>query len=232
MKPICLIAAREGSKGVPNKNIRIINGKPLIAYAIESAKNSRLFKHVVVSTDSPKIKKIATDFGAEVPFMRPKKFARDNTAIIPVIIHAIKTLKSLGYDFDVIVTRDCTVPFINSKDMCGTLSLLQKTNCDGVFAVYKQHLNPYFNMVETNKHGFLRISKKPKTEIISRQNAPIVYQLNGLFSFYVDSILKHEKLLMPKILPFEISQNAGFMIDTRFEFKIAKLLFKNYSKRL
>lgn len=73
MKPICFISARGGSKGIPNKNIRIVGGRPLIAHAIKSTIDSKLFSHVIVSTDSKRIKKIAMDFGAEVPFMRPKK---------------------------------------------------------------------------------------------------------------------------------------------------------------
>ena len=222
MKSICFIAARGGSKGIPNKNIKIINGKPLIAYTIESAINSEMFSHIVVSTDSKKIQKIASSYGAEVPFLRPQKLAGDNVGIIPVILHGIKTLKLLGYDFDVIVTRDCTVPFITPIHIKESLDLLEKEKCDGVFAVYKQHLNPYFNMMELNRKGFLRISKKPKNEIKSRQNSPLVYQLNGLFAFNVNSLVKYEKLFMPKILPYEISQKAGFMIDTKFELEIAK----------
>lgn len=227
MKPVCFIAAREGSKGIPNKNIKIINGRPLISYAIESAINSKLFSHVIVSTDSKKIQNIAKKWGADVPFLRPKKLAGDSIGIIPVILHGIKTIKSLGYDFDIIVTRDCTVPFITSNEMKHSINVLKKKKCDAVFAVYKQHLNPYFNMLEANKKGFLKISKKTKKIIKSRQDSPIVYQLNGLFVFNVKSLVKHKKLLMPKILPYEISQKSGFMIDTKFEFEIVKLLLEN-----
>lgn len=226
MKPICFISARGGSKGIPNKNIRIVGGRPLIAHAIKSAIDSKLFSHVIVSTDSKRIKKIAMDFGAEVPFMRPKKLASDSIGIVPVIIHGIKNLKALGYDFDTILTRDCTVPFITKKNMGEALLLFDSEKCDGVYSVYEQHLNPYFNMVEVNKGGFLEISKKTKKEITSRQKSPIVYQLNGLFVFDVSSLLKQRKIFMSKILPYEITQKEGFMIDTKFEFKIAKLLMK------
>jgi CMP-N,N'-diacetyllegionaminic acid synthase len=226
LKPICFIAARGGSKGVPNKNIRIIDGKPLISHAIETAIKSKLFSHVIVSTDSKKIRDIAISYGAESPTLRPKRLAKDSIGIIHVLIHEIKILKKLGYDFDTVVTRDCTVPFINSKHMKESISLLQKKDCHGVYAVYRQHLNPYFNMVEPNPKGFLRISKKPKEEIKSRQKAPLVYQLNGLFTFNVESLLKYKKLFMPKTIPYEISQKSGFMIDTLFEFKIAKFLFE------
>ncbi len=226
MKPVCFIAARAGSKGVPNKNIKVIGGKPLISHAIEIALKSRLFAHVIVSTDSKKIKDIAIRSGAEVPFDRPKKLAEDNVGIMDVLVHGIKTLNKKGYEFDVIVTRDCTVPFINSHHMRDSLMLLNKKKCDGVYAVYKQHLNPYFNMVEQNEHGYLRISKKPKNEIKSRQNSPTVFQLNGLFAFNVKSLLKYQRLFMPKILPYEISQLEGFMIDTKFEFEFAREIFE------
>jgi CMP-N-acetylneuraminic acid synthetase len=209
-----------------NKNIRKIHGLPLIAHTIKSARKSKLFKHVIVSTDSLKIKKIAEKFGADVPFIRPKKISNDKTSIIEVINHGIKKLKSLDYEFDTIVTRDCTVPFLSIEDMKSSMNLLKRKKCNGVFAVYEQHLNPYFNMVELDKKGFLKISKKPKHEIFSRQNTPLVYQLNGLFVFDVKSILKYKRLLMPKVLPYKIHPLHGFMIDTEFEFRIAESIFK------
>ena len=227
MQAICFIAARAGSKGIPNKNIRKIQGLPLIAHAIRSAKLSGLFKHVIVSTDSITIKQIAIKFGAEVPFIRPKKLSGDKVSIIDVILHGIKKLKSLEYEFDTIVTRDCTVPFLSIDDIKGSINLLKRKKCNGVFAVYEQHHNPYFNMVELDNNGFLKISKKPKKEIFSRQDTPLVFQLNGLFVFNVENILNYKRLLMPKILPYKIHPLHGFMIDTEFEFQIAELIFKN-----
>ena len=101
MKPICLIAARGGSKGVPYKNIRKLAGKPLIAHTIESALKSKIFSHVVVSTENSQIAKIAKNYGAEVPFMRPKKLAKDQTSMDDVIFHVIK-VKLLAYTpFDI-----------------------------------------------------------------------------------------------------------------------------------
>ena len=93
MKPICLICARGGSKGVRNKNTRIIHKKPLIAHTIEKAVNSNIFSHVVVSTEDEKIAKISKKYGAEIPFIRPKSLALDTTPIGDVFIHAIKKYK-------------------------------------------------------------------------------------------------------------------------------------------
>ena len=124
MKPICLICARGGSKGVRNKNTRIIHKKPLIAHTIEKAVNSNIFSHVVVSTEDKKIAKISEKYGAEIPFIRPKKLSGDLTPIGDVFVHAIKKLQTLNYEFDVFVNLDCTVQFIDKKDITGSINLL------------------------------------------------------------------------------------------------------------
>lgn len=226
MKPICFIAARGGSKGVQKKNSRIIAGKPLIAHTIEKAINSKIFQHVIVSSEDSEIISISKKFGAEVPFVRPKNLATDSASMNEVLLHAIKKLYSLGYKFDILVNRDCTVPFIQNKDIQGSVKLLKQKKCDAVFGVYRQHHNPYFNMMESDKKGFLKFSKKVEKRILTRQSAPVVYQLNGLFTVDVKKFLKHNTLIMPKILPYEISPETGWMIDTKFEFKIAEMIFQ------
>jgi|TARA_B110000438_G_scaffold646_1_gene663 CMP-N-acetylneuraminic acid synthetase len=226
MKPICLICARGGSKGVPNKNIRIISKKPLIAHTITSAINSKLFSHVVVSTENKNIAQISKKYGAEVPFIRPKNLALDTTPVGDVFIHAIKKLYSLGYEFEIFVNRDCTVPFIKNTDIKKTIDLLKNKKCDAVYGVYRQHLNPYFNMMEKNKEGYLRLSKKLKKRPKNRQKAPIVFQLNGLFTFDAKKFLNQGDPIMANALPHEISPESGLMIDTEIEFKMAEVLFK------
>ncbi len=226
MKPICFIAARGGSKGVQKKNSRMIAGKPLIAHTIEKAINSKIFQRVVVSSEDSEIISIAEKFGAEIPFVRPKRLATDSASMNEVLLHAIKNMYSLGYEFETIVNRDCTVPFIKNKDIQGSVELLKQKKCDAVFGVYKQHHNPYFNMMEANKNGFLKFSKKMKKRILTRQSAPVVFQLNGLFTIDVKRFLKYNTLIMPKILPYEISPETGWMIDTEFEFRVAEMIFQ------
>ena len=224
MKSICFIGARGGSKGVLKKNTRLLNNKPLIAHTIESALNSNIFDDIIVSTEDTEIASIAKKYGAEVPFMRPKKLATDKAGMYEVILHGINNLRSLGYRFDILVNRDCTVPFIRDKDILGTINLLKRKKCDAVYGVYRQHHNPYFNMMEINSRGFLEYSKKIKTKIKSRQTAPIVYQLNGLFTINVNRLLEYKKWQMSKILPYEIPPETGFMIDTEFEFQVAEMI--------
>ena len=143
MKPICIIAARGGSKGIPRKNIRLLCNKPLIAYSIENALKSKLFSHVIVSTDDVEIAKISKKYGAEIPFMRPKNLAKDTTAMVEVLIHAVTKLNSLGYNFDIFVNRDCTVPFLRNSDIASSIKLLKKNKCNAVYGVLTQIFDPY-----------------------------------------------------------------------------------------
>ena len=226
IKPLCFIAARGGSKGVPRKNLKEIGGRPLIAHTIRKALKSKIFSYVIVSTEDKQIAKIAMDNGAEVPFMRPKYLATDNATTTDVMLHTIKKLESMGYKFDVVVNLDVTVPFLRMKDVKGAVELLNKKKCDGVFGVYKQHLNPYYNIVEKDSKGFLKLVKPLKKRPTSRQSSPIVYQMNGLHIMKKDSIKKSETWYTPKILPYEIPIETGLMIDTPFEFQIAKHMFK------
>ncbi len=230
IKPICIIPARAGSKGVSNKNIRLIAGKPLISYTIKSALESKIFSHVIVTTEDKKIAAIAKKYGAEVPFLRPKYLAADNTPMAPVLLHAIEKLNSLGFFFEIFVLRDCTVPFIDASDMKGAIKLLKKSNCYSIYGSVKAHPNPYFQMWELDKKGFLKISKTTNKTITRRQDAPIVYTIDGVFVFWTRKFLDVRKCESGKMLPYEISKEHGHMIDSKFDFKVAELLF-SYKKK-
>ena len=229
MKPICIIPAGGGSKGVPKKNIRKIDGKPLIAYTIKSALKSKIFSHVFVCTEGPDIARISKNFGAEVPFLRPKKLAGGSVPMDAVLVDFINKIISLDYKFDTFVWRDCTVPFIRNKDILGSIKLLKKKKAYLVIGVYKQHLNPYYNVVEKNSSGFLQLVKKNERST-SRQQAPVVYQMNGLHTYDLKKFLfptRKTRTELHKALPFEISIESGLMIDTEFEFQTAKLIIEN-----
>jgi len=230
MKPICFIGARGGSKGVPNKNIRKLGGKPLIAHTIENSLKSKLFSQVIVSTEDKKIASVARKYGANVPFVRPKKLATDNASFDDVLLHGINQLNLIEINPEIIVIRDCTVPFISLSSIKGSLSLLKRKKCDSVCGVYRQHHNPYFNMMEIGNNGFLKFSKKLDKIIKNRQSVPIVYQLNGLFVIDVKKFLKHKTIYMPKILQYEIPPETGLMIDTEFEFQIAEMIVQRKIK--
>jgi CMP-N,N'-diacetyllegionaminic acid synthase len=232
MKVVCIIPARGGSKGVPKKNIKKINGKPLLGYVIEATKKSKIFEHVIVSTEDAEIAKIAKKYGAEVPFKRPKSLATDFTPMDKVLLHAVRTLHQLNYEFDVFVWRDATTPFIKSEDVKNAIKLLENKKAAIVTGVYRQHLNPYFNIVETKSNGFLKLCKPLKIKARSRQEAPPVFQLNGLYVYNTKKFLQIQKTDLSKTLPYEIPVETGLMIDTEFEFDIAKLLIEQKKIKL
>lgn len=132
---IAIIPARGGSKRIPLKNIKIFAGKPMIAYAIAAAKESGLFEHVVVSTDDKEIAKVARDFGAETPFVRPPELANDYTATVPVIAHGIEVCRTLNWMFDQVCCIYPGVPFIQIDDLKGALARLTRSESDFCFPV-------------------------------------------------------------------------------------------------
>ena len=226
LKPICIIPARGGSKGVKRKNIRPLGGKPLIAYTLESAINSNLFQDVIVTTEDEEIANISKNFGANVPFIRPQELATDLTTTEEVLIHTINELKRLGFEFDTIMLRDCTVPFIDEQDMKNALKLFFENECDAVFGAINAHPNPYFGMMELNEDGYLIKSKIPKNDVTRRQDAPVVYSVDGMFILNADFFLKTKKISAGNIIPYELSKEHGHMIDFEFDFKVAKLLIE------
>lgn len=132
---IAIIPARGGSKRIPRKNIKLFDGKPMLAYAIVAAKDSGLFEHIVVSTDDEEIASIAREWGGETPFVRPANLANDYTATVPVIAHGIQACRDLGWVFDYVCCIYPGVPFIQAEDLTGTLAHLTESGADYCFPV-------------------------------------------------------------------------------------------------
>lgn len=132
---IAIIPARGGSKRIPRKNIKVFRGKPMIAYAITAAKDSGLFSRIVVSTDDEEIARIANEWGAETPFIRPSELANDYTATVPVIAHAITSCRELGWLFDNVCCIYPNVPLIQIEDLIGALGRLTISKVDYCFPV-------------------------------------------------------------------------------------------------
>ncbi len=124
---LCVIPARGGSKRIPRKNIKLFAGKPMITYAIEAARKSGLFRHIVVSTEDEEIAEVAKKCGAEIPFRRPKELADDHAGTNDVLSHAIPACERLGYPSEWVCCIYPAVPFISSEDIKGALDLLKRT---------------------------------------------------------------------------------------------------------
>ncbi len=229
MIDVCVICARKGSKQVKNKNIKKINGKPLITWSIEQAIKSKLFYKVYVSTDSKKIAHISKKSGAEVPFLRPSRLSNDKVAKFLVWKNALRniekiTKKKVRYYVDL----DCTNPVRTKKDMIGVINFLKKNKkADGVVTVCKSKKNPYFNIVEKTNNNILKISKKLKKNVSSRQEAPKVYDIvANIYCLKAEYLKKANYLLKGNIFGYEVEQSKSFDIDSKYDFEIVKMFLK------
>ncbi len=228
MSTICLICARGGSKGVPGKNIRLLGGTPLIGHAIRTALSSGSFDSVIVSTDSLEIAEVARSYGAEVPFLRPPELATDQSGKVDAMLHAVETLMANGRSVDEVVDLDPTVPFLTAEDVNACLRLLREVDCDTVVGVTQAHINPYFNMVEIARSGYLQLSKSDSGDLFSsfkrRQDCPPVYSLHGLIGFKVLPFLKNRHVYNRRTKAVICPPERSLMIDTELEFRFAEFL--------
>ncbi len=233
MNNLCTICMRGGSKGVLNKNLRKLHGKPLMAYTIERALESGLFEHMVVSTDSDRIAETAKSFGAEAWFLRPTELATDEAPKLPVIRHVLVEAENY-YDrqFDVIVDLDVTSPLRNVGDINGAYQQFLDENADILITGCPARKNPYFNMVE-KVNGLTRIVKELDKLPTRRQDAPQVFDVNA--SIYIwkrHTLLESKTLLTDRtslyVMPEERSMDIDTALDWEFvEYMIGKTLKPN-----
>jgi len=231
---LCIIPARAGSKGLPGKNIKNLHGKPLIAYTIEQAKNSKYIDRVIVSTESLDIAAIARKYGADVPFMRPKKLASDKSSIFNVLLHAIKWMEEKEkYSFDILALLHATAPLRTIEDIDNSIKLLVDKNADNVFSVTEAHRNPYFNMVEISKGGKVGLVKKSR--FINRQSAPKVFDMNAsIYVWWKDILMKKKSSFLRSSHIYVMPKERSVDIDDEMDFHFAEFLFlknKTYVKK-
>jgi len=230
MNVLITICARGGSKGVKNKNIRVLKDKPLIAFTILQAKKWGKTEDIVVSTDSEAIASVASEWGAKVPFIRPSELAQDDSPKVPVIRHALITCEKLwGVKYDLIIDLDVTSPVRTAHDIENCMNKFISNKLSTLFSVVRAHKNPYFNMVEEDGDGFVHISKKLPENVYSRQKAPQVYGINGSIYCYSRDFLIDEKNTMPfsdRTMVYEMDDIAGFDVDREVDFKFLEFLLK------
>jgi N-acylneuraminate cytidylyltransferase/CMP-N,N'-diacetyllegionaminic acid synthase len=230
MKTLVTICARGGSKGVPNKNIRLLAGKPLIAHTIGQAQGWGKADRVIVSTDSPEIAAVARDFSAEVPFMRPSELATDTADKLAVIRHAVSECERIFQTrYDLIVDLDATSPIRKTEDLDRCYEIFTGKKPDLLFSVVRAHKNPYFNMVELNREGFAELSKRLPQAVHRRQDAPVVYAMNASIYFFRRDFLldpANSSLFAGRALIYEMDDLSAVDIDREIDFKFVEFLFR------
>ena len=220
---LVVIPARSGSKGIPGKNIKKLHGKPLINYTIEAAKEIFENSQVIVSTDDKEIAEIAASHGANIPFLRPKELAQDDSSTRDVILHLVDYFERKKSMPSVIVLLQVTSPLRNSKHLNEALDLFFHKDCDMVVSVTESKTSPYFNLYEENKEGYLQKSKDGA--FTGRQDVPPVYEYNGaIYIFKTKSIVESEMKDFEKITKYVMSKNDSVDIDDEVDWKIAEYI--------
>lgn len=225
------ICCRAGSKGVKNKNIRPLLGKPLIAYTIEQAQESQIFNHIVLSTDSEEIAKVGKQYGAEVFFLREERLATDKSGKLPVIQDTLtRSEKHFDTIFDTIFDLDATSPLRDVQDIINAYKLFIQEQSEILITASPSRKNPYFNLIELYEKEdgkYIELSKQPEKPILCRQDAPKCYDMNA--SIYIwkrKSLLSSQRLFGKTTSLYIMPEERSIDIDTEIDFQFVEFLLE------
>ena len=225
---LCTICARGGSKGVKNKNVKLLNGKPLIAYTIEQAKASQLFDHIVISTDSDQISNIAKQYGAEVFFKRSLELSSDTAGKLGVIQDALLQSEAYyGKKYQYHVDLDATSPLRSIEDIVASFQQFLKNKNDNLITAMPSRRSPYFNLVELDPQGRVALSKQIENTVVRRQDAPETFDMNA--SIYIwtrEALLNNKTLFTEKTGLYVMPEERSIDIDAELDFEFVEFLMR------
>lgn len=226
MNTVALICARGGSKGLPGKNIRLLAGRPLIAWAIDQARAVRRIGRVIVSTDSEVIATVAREAGAEVPFLRPAELAQDTSPEWLVWRHALNYLNEVDGAYpDALIVVPVTAPLRCVEDLERCLDEYRKGEVDVVITVTDAHRSPYFNMVKVDSDGTVGLVIPPDVPIARRQDAPVVYDITTVaYVVRPEFVMTHTGTFQGRVRKVHIPAERAMDIDTLLDFRIVECL--------
>ncbi len=234
MEILAIIQARGGSKGIPGKNIKLLHGKPLIAWTIEAAKAAKQVTRVVVNTDDQAIADVAKQYGAEVPFLRPAELAADTSPSLPLFEHALAWFAEHENDRpDVVVQLKPTNPLRTAEHIDAAIELfLAAPACDSVMSVHETHDHPY-KMWKPDADGFMvpflpesftGVKDAPR---LRRQDLPPAYRHNGAVNVIAPAtILDKHSMNGERVKPYVMGETGSINIDTLRDFVLAELAMK------
>lgn len=224
MKILGLIPARGGSKGVPGKNIKLLCGKPLLAYTVDSSKQAKRLTRTILSTEDKEIAEVGRELGVDVPFLRPAELAKDDTPTFDVVLHALTELESQGEFYDAICLLQPTNPLRRAEDIDSCIEVLETSRADSVISVLPvpDTFNPKW-VYWQNEHGELALSTGESSPIPRRQDLPPAFHRDG--SIYVTrrSVLDdYGNLYGDKVLGYELDPESCVNIDTNEDWVLAE----------
>lgn len=228
MSYICTICARGGSKGIPNKNLRVLVNRPMIAFSVQQAIETSLFSQIAVSSDSPEILSAAAAAGATQTILRPASLAQDNSPKLPAIQHCVRTVEKMtGREFPVVVDLDATAPLRTPSDVEGAIAMLEQSGADNVITAALARRSPYFNLVELKKDGFATLSKTMATPPIRRQDVPPAFDMNA--SIYVwrrEALFRSQRVIGDKTAVYVMPHERSIDIDSELDLEIVRFLME------
>jgi CMP-N,N'-diacetyllegionaminic acid synthase len=223
---LCTICARGGSKGVPGKNIRPLLGLPLIAHTIHQARESGAFDTIAVSSDAADVLAIAREHGVDVLVERPDELASDVAGKPAAIAHAVRAAETAtGVRYDTLVDLDVTSPLRLPSDVTAAIDLLESNDADNVISAAPARRSPYFNLVEVDEAGHVRLSKPLPSAVARRQDAPRAFDMNA--SIYVwrrESFLADPKVFYDRTLLYEMPEERSVDVDSELDWTIVEHL--------
>jgi CMP-N,N'-diacetyllegionaminic acid synthase len=227
MKNIAIITARSGSKGIKDKNIKMLKGKPLLAYTIEAAKKSGLFNEIMVSTDSDKYADIARRWGANVPFLRSERLSNDTASSWDVIKEVLEEYKSMGYDFDTVALLQPTSPLRTSDDIVNGYKVMEEKAANFVVGVCEMDHSPLWANTLPENHSMENFIR-PEVVKIPRQSIPTHYRINGaLYIIRNDYLFRTEDIYSEKSYALIMEKLKSIDIDDELDFLLAETIIKN-----
>lgn len=227
MHVLALITARGGSKGLPGKNILPLAGKPLIAWTIEAALNSRVSNLVIVSTDDEEIAQVSRQYGAEVPFLRPAELAQDDSDHISVVVHAIRWLEQNRKQVpDYVMLLQPTSPLRTAEDIDAAVQIAEEHEATAVVSVCEMKQHPYLAR-SISEEGTLQEFVPAGLEYLRRQAFPSAYSINGaIYLNRSDSILRDRTFFPSDTYPYIMPAERSLDIDSAWDLHLTELILR------
>lgn len=225
----CIIPARKGSKRIKNKNIILINKKPIISYSISTAKKTGLFKKIIVSTDSNKIAKISKKYGAVVPFLRSKKLSDDKTSTMDVLIDTIRKNKiSDEYVFLIYATN----PLINKSDITKSFKYLKKLKGDCLISAKEYQSSPLRMLEKRKKNNFYKFKFKKYQKKNSQDLKKYHYDSGSFYIFKTKELLRKKDFLPKKVVLYKLKKYSSIDLNDYEDLNFLKYLMKYNFKKI
>lgn len=226
MKNIAVIPARSGSKGLKDKNIKMLSGKPLLAYSVEAALKSGKFDTVHVSTDSKEYAEIAREWGAEVPFLRNAEMSSDTASTWEAMRYVLKEYEKKGYVFDTITVLQPTSPLRTAQDIQGAFSFFRKKQANMISSVCEMEHSPLWSNVLPEDFSMENFEDE-NLAFLPRQSLPTYYRENGaIYIVKTEHLFLEKNIYKKKCYAYLMQSSHSVDIDNELDFMIAETVMK------